>query len=164
ETAAREGRFRADLFYRLNVFPVALPSLRQRRDDIPRLVAHFVQKYASKLGKRIETVPAPMMTALSTYAWPGNVRELEHLIERAVVLTEGAVLALPDWPPRSESGGAAEMARVATLDEAERSHIVRVLEMTSWRVSGNNGAASLLGVPASTLESRMRRLGIVKKR
>ena len=162
DRACREGRFRADLFYRLNVFPIPLPPLRERRDDVPRLVAHFVQKYASRLGKRIETIPSHMMAALGTYAWPGNVRELEHVIERAVVVTEESVLALPDWPPRSD--GAVEPTRVATLDEVERTHILRVLEATSWRVSGTKGAAALLGVPATTLESRMKRLDIVRKR
>jgi PAS domain S-box-containing protein len=160
--AAREGRFRSDLFYRLNVFPVFLPPLRERREDIPRLVAHFVRKYAQKLGRRIETVPAPMLAALGAYAWPGNVRELEHVIERAVVLSEGSVLAMPDWPRRPEATD--EPTRVSTLEEVERLHIVRVLEATGWRVSGKQGAAALLGVPATTLESRMKRLGIVRKR
>ena len=101
ETACRQGRFRADLFYRLNVFPIPLPPLRERQEDIPILAGHFVQKYAAKLGKRIDRVPERLMAALTAYAWPGNVRELEHVIERAVIVSEGPELAVPDWLPRS---------------------------------------------------------------
>jgi len=163
ERACKEGRFRLDLFYRLNVFPIPLPPLRERKEDIPRLVARFVQKYAAKLGKQIDTLPGEMMAALATYAWPGNIRELEHVIERAVVLTEGSVLAFPDGlvQPRAATG---EAGRVASIEEVERAHIVSVLETTGWRVSGSGGAASLLGLPPTTLESRMKRLGIVRKR
>jgi len=161
EAASREGRFRADLFYRLNVFPIALTPLRERIEDIPRLVSHFVQKYAAKLGKRVETVPRESMAALSTYPWPGNVRELEHIIERAVILTEGSILALPAGP--AHRGQAPEPARVQTIEEVERDHILRVLEGTGWRVSGSGGAAALLGLPPTTLESRMKRLGIARK-
>jgi PAS domain S-box-containing protein len=160
EAACREGRFRLDLFYRLNVFPIALPPLRERKEDVPALVARFVRKYGDKLGKRIEHVPERLMTALTAYAWPGNVRELEHVIERAVIVSAGRELAVPDWPPRATPGP----ARVATLEEIERAHIVDVLEGVGWRVSGEGGAAQLLGLPATTLESRMKKLGIKRKR
>jgi PAS domain S-box-containing protein len=162
EEAVRQGRFRTDLFYRLNVFPLHLPPLRDRVEDIPLLVAHFVRKHASRLGRRIERVPERVMAALTTYHWSGNVRELEHVIERAVIVTDGPDLAYPDWLRRSAS--APVTGRVATLDEAERAHILDVLERTAWRVSGEGGAAQLLGLPATTLESRMKRLGIVRKR
>jgi len=162
ERECREGRFRPDLYYRLNVFPIALPPLRERKDDIPHLVGHFVRKFAAKLGKPTETVPSRMMAALTTYGWPGNVRELEHLIERAVVLSDGPALAFPDWPPPSAEGRAP--TRVATIEEVERSHILEVLEATGWKVSGARGAAALLGMPATSLETRMKRLGIVRKR
>ncbi len=160
--ACREGRFRPDLFYRLNVFPIPVPPLRERKEDIPALVGHFVQKYAAKLGKPIDRVPERLMAALTTYAWPGNVRELEHVIERAVIVSEGPQLAVPDWLPRPQ--GTAGPGRVATLEEVERAHIVEVLEGTAWRVSGDGGAAALLGLPPTTLESRMKKLGIMRKR
>jgi PAS domain S-box-containing protein len=163
ERACKDGRFRPDLFYRLSVFPITLPPLRERKEDLPRLVGRFVHRYAAKLGKRIETLPGGMMAALATYGWPGNVRELEHVIERAVVLTEGSVLAFPDGLSRSREGGG-EPGRVATLEEVERAHILTVLEATGWRVSGRGGAASVLGLPPTTLESRMKRLGIARKR
>ncbi len=162
ESACRQGRFRPDLFYRLNVFPIALPPLRERKDDIPAPVSHFVQKYAAKLGKRIDRVPERLMAALTVYAWPGNVRELEHVIERAVIVSEGSLLAVPDWPPRPQ--GTPGPAQVMTLEEVECAHILDVLEGVGWRVSGEGGAAQLLGLPATTLESRMKKLGIVRKR
>jgi len=160
EAACRQGRFRPDLFYRLNVFPIALPPLRERKEDIPALVGCFVQKYGARLGKRIERVPDRVMATLTAYAWPGNVRELEHVIERAVIVSDSAQLAVPDWPPRRPGTA----APVATLEQAERAHILDVLQGTGWRVSGENGAAQLLGLPATTLESRMKKLGITRKR
>ena len=163
ERECREGRFRLDLYYRLNVFPIALAPLRERKEDIAHLVGHFVKKFAAKLGKPTETVPPRMMAALTTYAWPGNIRELEHLVERAVVLSQGAELAFPDWPPRAAAQGRTP-TRVATIEEVERAHIVEVLEATGWRVSGPKGAAALLGMPPTSLETRMKRLGIVRKR
>jgi len=162
EAACQQGRFRADLFYRLNVFPISVPPLRERKEDLPALVGHFVQKYAAKLGKRIDRVPERLMAALTAYAWPGNVRELEHLVERAVIVTEGSQLAVPDWLPRPR--GIPGPARVMTLEEVERAHILDVLEGTGWRVSGDGGAAQLLGVPPTTLESRMKKLRIARKR
>jgi transcriptional regulator with GAF, ATPase, and Fis domain len=160
--ASRQGQFRADLFYRLNVFPIYLPPLRERREDISPLVHHFVQRYAAKLGKRIRSIPDRMMTALIAYPWPGNVRELENVIERAMILTDGHELTAADWlpPPRRVQ----DPARVATLEEVERDHILDVLEGTGWRVSGEGGAAHHLGVKPTTLESRMKKLGIERKR
>jgi len=162
DTACRQGRFRPDLFYRLNVFPISAPPLRERKEDIPALVAHFVQKYAAKLGKRIDRVPERLLAALTAYAWPGNVRELEHVVERAVIVSDGPQLAVPDWLPRSQGGTGP--ARVASLEEVERAHILDVLEGTGWRVSGDGGAAQLLGLPSTTLESRMKKLGIARRR
>jgi formate hydrogenlyase transcriptional activator len=153
-----EGEFRADLFYRLNVFPIPLPPLRERRDDILLLVEHFVKRYATKYGKQIETVPERMVTALQTYDWPGNVRELQHVIERAVILTQGFQLAFDEGFLHAK---ATEISpRVITLAEVERKHIRRILEDTGWRVSGKEGAAELLGLKPTTLESRMKKLGI----
>ncbi|MDN5870545.1 MAG: sigma-54-dependent Fis family transcriptional regulator [Nitrococcus sp.] len=162
EQRCRSGEFRSDLYYRLNVFPIHLPPLRERREDIPLLVEHFVQKYANKLGKHISSMPAQMMAALQAYAWPGNVRELQHVIERAAVLTSGSELAFGDWFHLSTAGP--ESAQLATLDEAERAHIIKVLESVDWRISGDHGAAVLLGVPSTTLRSRMERLGVQKPR
>ncbi|WP_133718333.1 sigma 54-interacting transcriptional regulator [Methylocaldum gracile] len=157
---SRENQFRADLYYRLNVFPIHLPPLRERADDIPLLVRHFVQKYATLLGKRIETVPQPILSALCAYPWPGNIRELQHVIERAVILSEGGELAPIDCIQRpaaeTRNGG------FATLEEVERAHILKVLEATSWRISGEKGAAVILGMPSTTLRSRMERLGITR--
>src|SRR5262245_29714410 len=161
-TAAREGRFRADLFYRLNVFPIELPPLRERREDIPVLVAHFVRKHAAKLGRRIERVPERLMAALTAYAWPGNVRELEHVVERAMIVSEGPELAGVEWLRPSGAGPSA--TRLGTLEEVERAHIVAVLESTGWRVSGAGGAAELLGLRPTTLEYRMKKLGVQRRR
>jgi len=158
EQAVAEGKLREDLFYRLNVFPIELPPLRERRDDIPALVAHFVRKYSAKLGRRVERVPERLMTAFVAYGWPGNVRELEHVIERALILTEGEELAAADWLRQPQKASAP--SRIATLEEMERAHILSVLEATGWRISGARGAAEHLGVKPTTLESRMKKLGI----
>ena len=158
EAYAREGKFRSDLYYRLNVFPIPLPPLRERREDIPALVRHFVGKYAAKLGKRIETVTPETLALLKSYSWPGNIRELDHIIERAVIVTQGPILAFGDW--LREPGDALPATSFPTLDEAERAHIVKALEQCGWRVSGEQGAAEILDVPATTLDYRMKRLGI----
>ncbi len=155
------GEFRADLFYRLNVFPIPLPPLRERKDDLLVLVEHFVKRYATKYGKHIDTVPERMVTALQAYDWPGNVRELQHVMERAVILTQGHQLAFDEGFLHAK---AAELSsRVITLAEVERNHILKVLEDTGWRVSGKEGAAELLGLKPTTLESRMKKLGITRK-
>jgi PAS domain S-box-containing protein len=160
EKEVREGRFRSDLFYRLKVFPVHLPALRDRQQDIPLLAAYFVKKYAADMGKKIDSVPGPVMEALKRYEWPGNIRELEHVIERAVILSQGPQLELGDWMPKP-AGGAGN-GRIPTLEEAERAHILDVLERVGWKVSGKGGAAELLGLKPTTLEARMKKLDIVR--
>ena len=162
DRAVEEGTFRADLYYRLNVFPIEVPSLRERRPDIALLVQHFVSKYEAKLGKRIETVSQETMAELTTYNWPGNIRELENVIERGVILSQGVRLELGEWLPRPNVGAAG--SRIPTLDELQREHILEVLELTDWRVSGERGAARLLGIKPTTLDARMKKLGIQRKK
>jgi PAS domain S-box-containing protein len=160
EQQVRAGHFRSDLYYRLNVFPLHLPPLREREGDIPLLVQFFVRKFAVQQGKRIERIPERMMTALQRYHWPGNIRELEHIVERAVILSEGTELEPIEWLTAGASQ--ARLDRVLTLEELEREHICTVLEQTNWRVSGEKGAASLLGLKPTTLEARMKKLGITR--
>lgn len=165
---AAAGRFRADLYYRLNVFPVALPPLRERRADIAPLAAHFVRRFATKYGKHVDAISERQLAVLEGYRWPGNVRELQHVIERAVILTQGSQLALGDWfrddaPPCSPAPSGRVDEPAATLEEAERLHILKVLDETGWRVSGKAGAAERLGLKPTTLESRMKRLAITRK-
>ncbi|MDH3625356.1 MAG: sigma 54-interacting transcriptional regulator [Myxococcales bacterium] len=162
------GDFRDDLYYRLNVFPVTVPPLRDRKEDIPRLVTHFVRKFSVKLGKRIDHIPQQVQQALQSYDWPGNVRELENVIERAVILSTDSTLrvdealeARPPVPGASGASGASSDRR--TLDQVERDHIVSVLEQTGWRMEGDRGAAVVLGLHPNTLRSRMKKLGIAKK-
>src|SRR6266850_558996 len=151
-----ERQFRSDLYYRLNVFPIRIPPLRERPEDISLLVKHFTQKYAARMGKRITTVPSATIQKLEGLSWPGNVRELENLVERSVILTSGNTLSvsLPDQPD-----GAIDAAEVVGNFE-EQEKIVNILKETKGRVSGPNGAASRLGVKRSTLRDRMRKLGI----
>lgn len=158
EKAMREERFRSDLYYRLNVFPISLPALRDRKEDIELLVKHFVKKCCTRIGKEIETIPQQGMDALVSYRWPGNIRELENVIERAVILSEGRNLQLEDCLPRPEATSGA--APTVTLDEAQRAHILEVLQLTRGKVSGERGAAQILGIKPTTLESRMKKLGI----
>jgi len=171
-----EGRFRSDLYYRLNVFPVVLPPLRERPDDTRSLVRHFTQQFARRLGKRIETIPAATVDALVNYPWPGNVRELQNVIERAVILSPGPTLqvSLSDLQRDEERGmrdegqqGPASLDPSSliphppkTLVDAEREHILRTLRETDWVVSGPNGAAARLGMKRGTLQNKMRKLGI----
>jgi formate hydrogenlyase transcriptional activator len=169
EALVNEQKFRADLYYRLNVFPVRVPSLRERPEDIPLLVRHFVQQFSRRMSKAIDTIPSETMSTLLKYPWPGNIRELQNVIERAVILSKGPLLTVPGddlraavpaieavapQAPRASSG------MRASLDEAERQQIVAALEQTNWTVSGPNGAAARLGVKRSTLQSRMQKLGI----
>lgn len=161
ERSVQERGFRQDLYYRLNVFPVRIPPLRERRDDMGLLVKYFAMKYSTKLGKRIETIPQKSMDALLAYPWPGNVRELENIIERAVITSSGSQLELGDWLPKP---GSAPGGRILALQELERQHILEVLELTGWRVSGEKGAAKLLGLRPTTLEARMKKLGIQRKK
>jgi formate hydrogenlyase transcriptional activator len=159
-----EKKFRDDLYYRLNVFPIAIPPLRERRDDIPLLVRYFVQKYARHMKRQIDTIPAKAMTALSQYQWPGNVRELANFIERAVILSRGPELALPlsELAQRRQSPGAISVDNFITLEEAQRGHIVRTLKDTNWVIGGPAGAAAQLGTKRTTLQYRMKKLGIAR--
>lgn len=158
---SKSGQYRPDLYYRLNVFPIHLPALRERDGDIPLLVQYFVRKFAANFGKKINRIPERMMTALQRYPWPGNVRELEHVIERAVILSEGAELEPIEW--LSPSSGKPSPTKPLTLEETDRQHIIDVLERTSWRVSGPKGAAAILGLKPTTLEARMKKLGIERQ-
>jgi formate hydrogenlyase transcriptional activator len=163
-----ENQFRSDLYYRLNVFPITLPPLRERREDLPLLVRYFVQKYARRMKKPIETIPAKAMIALTEYHWPGNVRELENFIERAVILSRGAELEVPlvelkQRPKLKDSLFPIRSAdSLATLEHAEREHILRALGETNWVIGGAAGAAARLGMKRTTLQSRMRKLGITR--
>ncbi|MBI5014676.1 MAG: sigma 54-interacting transcriptional regulator [Deltaproteobacteria bacterium] len=155
-----KGRFREDLFYRLNTFPITIPPLRRRDEDIPLLVNHFLAKFNKKMGRTIETVPRATLTALRDYHWPGNVRELESVIERAVILSQGTTLEVLDRldPVRTPAESVGQ--DVKALAELERDHIVQVLQKTGWRIEGKKGAAVLLGLNPSTLRARMRKYGI----
>jgi PAS domain S-box-containing protein len=154
----QKGDFREDLFYRLNVYPVTCPPLRDRREDVPILVKHFVDRYSLKIGKKIDTIPKKVMKALQSYHWPGNVRELENIIERALVISRGNKLDIGDWLSRDEMD--VHKSKIPTLTELESDHILKVLDLTSWRVSGSGGAAEKLGLKPTTLEARMKKLGI----
>ena len=173
-----ERAFRSDLFYRLNVFPIHIPALRERREDVPLLVRYFVQKFSRRLNKAVAYVPAEAMDALVNYSWPGNVRELENFVERAVLLSPGKQLRVPiselksgaqaqgeNSTPALEPAGLSQASPLAphsisTLEEAERQHILRALRQTEWRIAGPKGAATLLGMKRTTLQARMRKLGI----
>jgi len=173
----REGKFRSDLFYRLNVFPLTMPPLRERQEDVPLLTMCFLEKYARKLGRSISHVTEETMSRLCAYSWPGNIRELQNVIERAVVLSKGPVLeiersALFDFPPaepvasipaRSPTLASPPSSSVRSLEEVERQHIVDVLTQANWRIEGDRGAAKLLNLRPSTLRSRMQKLGIVRR-
>ena len=155
-----EREFRSDLYYRLNVFPLLMPPLRDRHEDIPQLVRYLAQKYARRMNKRIESIPAETLDALTRYHWPGNVRELENLIERAVILSAGPALRVPlaELKPPAEAATEA----LVTLEAAERQHILRALEETNWVLGGPRGAATRLGMKRTTLQSRMSKLKITR--
>ena len=161
ERAVSEERFRADLYYRLNVFPIVIPPLRKRPQDVPRLARHFAMLYASKMGKHVGPLSADVLDRLAAYAWPGNVRELQNVIERAVILSPKGRFELGDVAAAPAGGSPKPQAR--SLEDIERQHIVAVLEETGWRVSGERGAAKILGLKRTTLESRMRKLGILRR-
>lgn len=158
EKGIENGTFREDLYYRLNVFPIKVPSLRERKQDIPFLINHFLKKYCHKIGRAIEIIPQKVMDELLSYDWPGNIRELENIIERAVIVSKGNRLEPGDWLPQKTAepipGG------MTTLEEVERTHIIKVLESTRWKVSGEKGAAKILGLNQNTLVSRMKKLNI----
>ncbi|HZV03459.1 MAG TPA: sigma 54-interacting transcriptional regulator [Gemmataceae bacterium] len=165
----RDNQFRSDLYYRLNVFPISLPPLRERPEDIPRLVRHFTQKFARRMGRQIETIPAEAMDTLIRYAWPGNVRELENVIERAVILSPGRALQVPVGDLKASAAQTIAASdgngdsRVS-LAQAEREHILRTLRETDWVLGGPNGAAARLGMKRTTLQSKMKKLGIARPR
>jgi formate hydrogenlyase transcriptional activator len=150
--------FRADLYYRLGVFPISLPPLRDRREDIPALVRHFVAKYAEHMNKMVTEIPPETMEAMVAYDWPGNIRELQNFIERGVILSTGSVFQPPITPSRRENSSAP--AGRKTLEDATREHVLQTLEETKWVVGGRQGAAARLGIARTTLIAKMRRLGI----
>ena len=156
EEMVQQRAFRADLFYRLNVFPIRVPPLRERAEDIPLLISHFVRRFAERQGKKVEDVPDEVIATLKHHSWPGNVRELQNVIERAVVATTGPTLRLPEPARRSDRAAASSR----TLAQVERDHIVATLQATNWVLGGWDGAAARLGLSRTTLISRMQRLGI----
>jgi formate hydrogenlyase transcriptional activator len=160
EEAIAKKEFREDLFYRLNVFPIISPPLRNRKEDIPLLVKHFVKKYEGKMGKEIKNINDKVIDALMRYDWPGNIRELENLIERALILTTGKTLEYGNWIPAAKNISSNGKAGPQKMDEVEKEHIICILEKTNWKVSGEKGAAKILGLNATTLEARMKKLGI----
>jgi len=158
---AGDQQFRTDLYYRLNIFPIAIPPLRERREDIPMLVRYFVQDFAARMRKQIDAIPSESMEALVQYSWPGNVRELRNVIERSVILSSGKRLHIPkDALPKP----LAEASQVLPMSDAERRHILEALTAAHWVVGGPKGAAALLGMKRSTLQSRMQKLGIRRVR
>jgi formate hydrogenlyase transcriptional activator len=161
-----DQKFRADLFYRLNVFPVRVPSLRERKEDIPLLVRHFVQQFARRMGKVVDTIPAETMNVLVHYHWPGNIRELQNLVERAIILSSGPILKVPlnDLHVQPAAATPVVSRKVETLEESERRHILDALNAADWVISGPKGAATALGLKRSTLQARMEKLGIRRAR
>jgi formate hydrogenlyase transcriptional activator len=168
----QQGRFRADLYYRLSVFPISLPPLRERTDDIPLLVDHFVQLFATRQHKRVPRMSPAALERMMSYPWPGNIRELQNVVERAVILTSGSVIPIeaiplgrvarprPALPADLGSAGETPAVRIPHFSEAERNAIIRALEQTGWRISGQRGAADLLGLKPTTLHAKMKKLGI----
>jgi formate hydrogenlyase transcriptional activator len=163
EKLLEEGKFRSDLYYRLNIFPITLPSLRNRKEDIPKLAMHFIDRYSKKTGKKIKSISNKVITELLQYDWPGNIRELEHLIERSVLLATGDSINEIHLPLAKRNPAASsekEQTVIKTLAENEKEHILRVLKHVKGRIGGKGGAAELLGLPTSTLNSRIKKLGI----
>jgi transcriptional regulator with GAF, ATPase, and Fis domain len=152
----KRDEFRSDLYYRLNVFPVLLPPLRERREDIPALVGHFVELFGHRMGRQIEHIPPETMSALSSYHWPGNIRELQNLIERAVMLSNDGVLHDPLQPARAVG----VFSPPTTLKDSERALILQTLQAAGWMIGGAKGAAARLGMKRTTLIGRMSRMGI----
>lgn len=159
EEEVRTGRFREDLWYRLNVFPITIPPLRQRKEDIPLLVSTFVSRFNKKFGKSIVTIPNNVMNALKKYSWPGNIRELKNVIERAMIICDGAVLSV-DIPKNTLSMSDENK----TMIEVEREYLLKILERVNWKIEGNNCAADITGLNASTLRSRIKKLGIQRSK
>jgi PAS domain S-box-containing protein len=163
EEEVKQGRFREDLWYRLHVFPITVPPLRQRQEDIPLLVQSFVQRFSRKMGKAITKIPPEVMAALQQYPWPGNIRELENVIERALIDTQGPVLQLSSKIAASPSPAPSPDTPVRSLEAVERAHILHVLQEVNWKIDGKDGAAARLEINPSTLRSRLRKLAIVRK-
>jgi len=155
-----EKKFRSDLYYRLNVFPINVPPLRERPEDIPMLVHFFAQKFAQQMKRRIESVPKETMAALTSYHWPGNIRELQNLVERGVILSRGSSLEIPLAELKHSNKVANHNNGSTTLEAVERDHILRILSELNWVIGGPNGAAARLGVNRTTLNHRLRKLGI----
>ena len=167
QQAIEKKEFREDLYYRLNVFPITTPPLRERKEDIPLLVKHFIHKFEGKIGKKINKIDPKVTEALVTYDWPGNIRELENLIERALILSTSDTLEYGDWLPMAKNIAAGtENGKpvLRSIEEVEREHIINTLKQTNWKVSGEKGAAKILGLNATTLEARMKKLGIVREK
>jgi len=162
EEAIAKKEFREDLFYRINVFPIYSPPLRERKEDIPLLVQHFVKKYQSKMGRDIKNIPESILKKLQEYDWPGNIRELENIVERALILSTGDTLEDGDWIPSSKLELASHSGKALPLKllDMEKEHILTILKKTNWKVSGEKGAAKILGLNPTTLESKMKKLGI----
>ena len=158
----RQGTFREDLYYRLKVFPIQVPALRQRADDVPKLVWHFTVHYAQRMNKRIEQIPPETMDALVRYRWPGNVRELQNFIERAVILSPRLVLRAPIWELEPSSPNGKPSLSINALTQVERDHILRALEASNWVIGGRNGAAERLGMKRTSLVYRMHKLRICR--
>jgi transcriptional regulator with PAS, ATPase and Fis domain len=157
------GRFRSDLFYRLNVLPLLLPPLRERREDIPALAASFIYKYNHKTGKKVNELSPIVLRDLKAYPWPGNIRELEHLIERSILLTQSRQITKVDLPSANAPDEVVkEPFRIRSLEEVERDHILAILKKCNGKVAGPGGAAHLLNIPSTTLNAKIRRLGIKK--
>lgn len=162
QQAIEKKEFREDLYYRLNVFPIICPPLRDRKEDIPLLVKHFCKKHEGKIGKTITNIPSKVMDALMEYDWPGNIRELENIIERAMIISQNGVLDHGEWIPVQKSGTSSKSS-TSKLNDIEKNHIIEVLNKTNWKVSGEKGAARLLGLNPTTLEARMKKLGIKRE-
>lgn len=166
EKEVDEGRFRADLYYRLNIFPIDLPALRTRLEDIPLLATHFVRKHANKIGRMMSTISNNALQQIMSYDWPGNIRELEHVIERSIIMAEGDVIRqiyLPAPRQNGQNRRTADEFVVKTIEENERDHILGMLKFCKGRIAGYKGAAENLGIPPSTLSSKLKRLGITKE-
>jgi formate hydrogenlyase transcriptional activator len=168
ETSVNNKEFRADLYYRLNVFPIYSPPLRDRKEDVPVLVTHFLKKYGTKMGKKINSISKPALDLLLAYDWPGNVRELENIIERGMIITKSNVLELGEWLPKviiaQKSGLDTNAKSTSSLEDIERQHIVDTLNKTGWKIRGEDGAAKMLDINPTTLEARIKKLGISKER
>jgi transcriptional regulator with GAF, ATPase, and Fis domain len=170
QSSVNSKEFRADLFYRLNVFPISSPPLRDRKDDIPYLVNHFCKKYSARFGKKISTVPKSVLDRLMAYDWPGNVRELENIIERGLIISKGSSLEIGDWLPASTIKGVpsspinhqTSTSKIKSLEELERQHILETLTKTNWKIRGETGAAKILNLNPTTLEARMKKLSITR--